>query len=440
MIEIIGVALLGICYCLLIASVVGRNPAIILVSVTVTWLFLCQSPLYPVYFKLLSTGRWFFLTALVFVFLAAGVYKGSRMRLSRIVIFPIVFFVYFYATKEWSINPDLTVDRSISVLLLACVVIFIVRYIGDSIDRRNAVIKAVIFPIPLVFWVLTLVYGFDLSYIERGLLRTSGPMLNPNGIGVLGALMAPAAYYLLKSGCGMKKYWVFCVVTFILMLLMSGSRGSLISLIAAFIVVAISSKKKSRNAYLFISIGAVMMLGLLALDSDSINNFMHTYIRRDSLSTGSGRLEAWGSALEILKLSPWVGYGFGVEDRIFNYYGVRFLEHHGSAVHNSYLGLSIQVGIPAAIIFYVPLILVTIRSYKNCIRYGDKHEVILVACIVAGLTLGIWESWLYSAGSTASLPFWIIFGVMVRSFGTKNVIQAGRTRSQRMLHSGRPIS
>ena len=83
-------------------------------------------------------------------------------------------------------------------------------------------------------------------------------------------------------------------------------------------------------------------------------------------------------------------------------------------VHNSYLGLSLQIGILGATAFFAPLLLVAIKGIQLSMRVKDPMMTMFVGPLIAGLVISLTESWLYSAGNSQSLPFWILFGILVR--------------------------
>ncbi len=410
----LGILLIASLYLVFHIKLVGRNFVFLTLSSSAAWLFLCNSPLYVQHYSVMAMGRWIALGATVAVSFVAGLHAGRRVRLRFIVLLPFLMGAYFYLTMFWSVNPDLTVDRSVSVLLLATSVLGVIWYAGSSISSLEQAIKAVLLPISLLFWILTAIYGFDLSYyIERGQLRTPGPMLNPNGIGVLGALLAPVAYYLWQTTRPRSTVWLGSLLTCVLMVLLSGTRGALAAILLAFTLISLT-RKRSFSMGVFVS-GALASIGFVAVDIYGLPEIVHSYLRTESLASGSGRWEAWAAAVELLRERPWTGYGFGTEDLLFDQFGIRFFEHGGAMVHNSYLGLSLQIGLLGAAIFFYPLILVALKGVRASMKSKEDSMLSsLVGTLIAGLVICFTESWIYSAGNSQSLPFWIMFGILVR--------------------------
>jgi O-antigen ligase len=410
------VILLVICFCIsLHIKLIGNNPVIIILSFSVAWLFLCGSPLLVSHYYILTIGRWIALGLTAVAFFIAGVHAGKKLRLHRIVVFPFLMGVYFYFTKLWSISPELTVGRCASVMMLGAAVVGIAWYTGDSATRLVEVMKAVVLPVILFFWILTPIYGFDTSLIERGYLRTAGPMLNPNGIGVLGAFLLPISYYLWRTTDKQNIFWLGAFLTCVLMVILSATRSALSASLLAFTLIVISRKRFFSLGVLLIGVGALILsMALLLVEIYGIPEIVQSYLRVENLRVGGGRFEAWDVAVDLLRQRPLRGYGFGTEDILFAKFGIRFFTHGGAMVHNSYLGLSLQVGILGAAVFFFLIFLVVIKGIQASMKTKDLMFSILTGTLVAGLVISFTESWLYSAGNSQSLPFWILFGMLVR--------------------------
>ena len=94
-------------------------------------------------------------------------------------------------------------------------------------------------------------------------------------------------------------------------------------------------------------------------------------------------------------------------------------------VHNSYLGLSLQIGILGSGVFFSWMFLTAIKGIRSCLRIRDPLLSALVGTLVAGLMISLTESWLYSAGNSQSLPFWVSFGILARLLIDRRVTHPG---------------
>jgi O-antigen ligase len=421
---------------------VGRNPVFLVLSVSVGWLFLCQSPLYLHYYGFLSSGRWFAIGMVGAACLITGIRGRRKMGLRWIVSFPFLIAMYFILTMLWSINRELTLGRSISIVLLGTTVVGMVWYTGNSAVKIHEAMKAVVFPVTLLFWILTPVYGFDTSLLEKGLLRTAGPMLNPNGIGILGALLGPVAYYLWRGTPKKHIFWLGSFLTCVALIILSGTRTALSAILVAFTFIAITQARSfSINMLFGAGLALLISVVLLLAEVYGLPKIIHTYLRVESLAIGGGRFEAWNVGWDLLRQKPWTGYGFGTEDMLFEQFGIRFLKHGGAMVHNSYLGLSLQIGILGAGVFFSWMFLTAIKGIRSCVRIRNPLISALVATLVAALIISLTESWLYSAGNSQSLPFWVLFGILARLLvDLKRTDSEAFMRMQRIRSEPAPVS
>tara|TARA_B100002003_G_C13917883_1_gene446402 strand:- start:372 stop:779 length:408 start_codon:yes stop_codon:yes gene_type:complete len=129
--------------------------------------------------------------------------------------------------------------------------------------------------------------------------------------------------------------------------------------------------------------------------------------------------------LEYFLERPLQGFGFGTEDQLFAYHDVNPQDYQlsGAYMHNSYLGLVLQVGIIGAALFYVPLAslilyeLLAVRNTRNTPLFTALLSVVLT-CMIAGM----FSSDLYSMGNAKSFVFWISVMLLVRANNTSKDI------------------
>ena len=157
------------------------------------------------------------------------------------------------------------------------------------------------------------------------------------------------------------------------------------------------------------------------------------YVRAGTLATGSGRVEVWPVAMHIIGQRPFFGHGFGTEDLLFQSYGYdpeSFLQHTGSYLHNSYLGLTAQLGLVGALAFFLPLIFFAYRRIR--VSLGDARLEVthaLEGTLIAALVACLFESWIYSMGNSQAFPFWVCLALLLRRSHPTKTGAAGATRA-----------
>jgi hypothetical protein len=130
----------------------------------------------------------------------------------------------------------------------------------------------------------------------------------------------------------------------------------------------------------------------------------------EAMAAGGGRVEAWQVAIPIIQQNLALGHGFGTEELIFS--GLRFKIHRGSYVHNSYLGLTYQLGLVGSILLFGPLLWLLAR--RAFARPSGSQLAAYEAVLFGGLIASLFESWIYSAGNAFSFPFWICVMLLIR--------------------------
>jgi O-antigen ligase len=127
---------------------------------------------------------------------------------------------------------------------------------------------------------------------------------------------------------------------------------------------------------------------------------------RRSFRRGSGRTQAWRGALELGAERPVLGYGFGTEDRVFV---DRYFAHGSNLPENSYVGLFLQLG-GAGIAGFAALVGALGAGALRIVRRPRQPMARLAAAcaggLAAGLVLALTQSFIYSAGSSATATVW----------------------------------
>lgn len=116
---------------------------------------------------------------------------------------------------------------------------------------------------------------------------------------------------------------------------------------------------------------------------------------------GSGRIEAWVGTIHQILQRPILGFGFGTEEKVFV---DRYYYFVGGSPEDSYLGISLQLGLVGFALLFV-LIAAVARGYRR-----RPQSDVVAACagvIAAGFTLALVQSYVYSVGNIGSATLWI---------------------------------
>lgn len=352
--------------------------------------------------------RWVFLG--LFCFHVFGdIFLGRTVRrIKSFDILALIFILYAFLSSFYSPYPILTLERTATTLALYIAVFWIIwKY--AYIEGPEKVVHIIL----QVMW-LVLTAGYLMIFISPHRAfpfgRFAGIFGNPNGLGVISAIILPLSLW--QALETRKKSAAFLFLIMLAGLFLSAARGSLNAAIIGLGYFIYAHSKKYKPLILFFSI-AFALISVWVIET-ILKEFFLTYVRVETLSIGGGRFEAWPVTLNLIRENLFFGYGFGVEDKIFGLKHIVFYIHSGVYVHNSYLGIMLQLGIIGFIMFFTPLF---ILLFKELFSKQDSDTALLRyalrASLISGLICAIFESWIYAVGNGQVFPFWIIIMLLV---------------------------
>jgi O-antigen ligase len=359
------------------------------------------------------------------VFMPAGVSTATRYALNFIFCAPLVpvlwrsgliwqgsfrlllvYFAWCLITVTYSLVPIYSLGRLFSSLLLisaVCVLAFEVSgkediarllrnfFIGCSILVALLAASYVLLPHDITF---ASPEALDvngnpipgmISESSGGISRFVGIFTQPNEVGslVLVTIAVGVAYWM--SATRRVKVGMAAIMTTALVLgVLSDSRSSMGAMV---IGVSLFFLWKYRWRAILVGSGAFLVAAFVLV---MMFSNARTYIERGDVSTLTGRTEVWSYAIEQVKESPLLGYGYQVEGAIYDlryfpiWYGP-WDEGPRSSIHENYLGHMVGVGIPATLLW----LFVLLRPWVALFR-GDEDPwglkplalLIVIPCLI----------------------------------------------------------
>jgi len=380
----------------------------ILIVLTVLCLAFTQS-----YFPTIATAalslRWVFFS-LFSLHVFGDIFLGRTVRrIKSFDVLAIVFLIYAFLSRYYSPFPSLTSERAMTVSALYIAVFWIIwKY---AYDQGLEKVVSLLLNVAMLVFIMGYLMIFIGPYRPFMAGRFTGIFSNPNGLGVICAILLPVSLWQFLETRKRTSLLLFFLI--LLALLLSGARGSINATVMALgYFIYIRSKKYRPLLFFALMSFALVMLWVIEI---LIKEFFKAYIRVETIPILGGRLEIWPVALTLIMNKPIFGYGFGTEDKLIELKKIILRQHVGAYVHNSYLGMLLQLGIIGFIIFYIPLFILLFKELfltrdtpVSLLRYA------LRASLIAGLICCIYESWIYSVGNAVAFPFWIL--VMLLTF------------------------
>jgi len=246
----------------------------------------------------------------------------------------------------------------------------------------------------------------------------AGSFANQNLLGVFSALITP--YVLFHWRAEAQTTWRRWVDVALLAAIFAGlglsrSRGGMLSCIIAvatyFLVVKIESGIK------IIAITLSLIVVIVAFPSLKQN--LMSFIRKDTVERaeieGIGkqiveerRYELWRNVAPLYWDEKMKGYGFAMSHLMtFPFSGDKEVGRH---VHNSYLELFGDLGLPGAFLLLLTLCGLAARSLKLIERRGNflqrNINAVFISIFASGVVNAFFESWMFSVGNIVTLMFW----------------------------------
>jgi len=319
------------------------------------------------------------------------------------------FFALAFASMLYSADPSLTVQRAASATLLYAAVFWTLWFYADVVGGQkiaNILVGCVgVIFVAGIFNLLVTGPDAMLSGRFRGVLA------NPNAVGMLTILFMPLVVAMVMRKKRLSGYFLIAIMLGSVVL--SGSRNGVMTTSVAMAFFALRIKAW-KSGILLVAIAATAYLAMPdysptpGLAARPISHILSS----DKLANGGGRLEAWQVAIPIIQDKLALGHGFGTEELIFK--GMKFRIHRGEYIHNSYLGLTYQLGLVGSLLIFVPLVgLLLYRLMGN--GYRSSQTAAYEAMLLGGLIAAFFESWVYSAGNAFAFPFWTCVMLLTRA-------------------------
>ena len=244
--------------------------------------------------------------------------------------------------------------------------------------------------------------------------RFAGLFGNPNQIGVCFAVSLPLIFALWLEK---RARWPLLAITVmaLLILFVTRSRAGVLSIGLGFTTVLLILMGVDRLAARLILI-VLLVSPLVVLESERVESAWRYVTRTEGQSfslteTAESRLVNWRLGWESIRKHPLLGQGYGIGGvGSLKATNVRYTDYdRGLALHNSYLQTWQEDGL-IGILPLAALMLGTLRRLRAPPGLRSDQRFLhagFAGIAAAGLTNAFFESWLYSIGNIATLPFWL---------------------------------
>lgn len=233
---------------------------------------------------------------------------------------------------------------------------------------------------------------------------------NPNGMALI--MFSGAIFSLLIKSIYLK---TAMLCSYFFLILMTGSRSGLLSLIVAISVYYILNTTNNKKKVLLLTFAVIFLIfGALLFLYGDMYSFLSDILLLDDDYRGigsgfSGRIYAWTTALSLYLDNPLFGVGFRQHESYFS--GLWSGESGGyqyriSSSHNGYLASLAELGTFGFLAVSIIIFIAASHILKNNTKAQDHLLYSCLAGFMAGyMVISFFERFLINSGNPTSLIF-----------------------------------
>lgn len=355
-----------------------------------------------------------------FLLIALGVWlldtiaRRRRIAWTGTALLMLGFLVWGTVTLAWVPNLDLGIERVVQYAVRLTLFLFL---IVNEIDTKES-LDGLMRTLALNGWVLVLAgVGTVLfqGYEPETPLLVLGMNMNQFGVSLI--VTMPGVLWLAMQASGRRKALgmslsvVFILLAFILIVL-SGSRGSAISLLTTLLVFWFWKPTRPWGK-LGLLILAVAAVGAPFIFSTTLNRFVE-----EAGGILGGRLAIWQATWLLIQDHFWFGVGIGnARYAVLSYLGLfaSLLGIEERSIHNPVLAIWAETGIPGLLLYLGVLgsaVWLFLRQWRRYRETGARFLASYFA-LVSSVFMGFMLSWIKGGGMEYHRTYFLMLALFL---------------------------
>lgn len=289
--------------------------------------------------------------------------------------------------------------------------IILMFLIAAHLMLRPKLIKQVLFTYVVSVLVMYLLYlaGQGVTF-EHGRVLIFGE--NPNLIG----LKATIAFHIglnivlnKNEHLFIRGFSALCLFPFFMMIVLSASRGALVSLFLGVLILVVNLKIELWKRFFLTSLGVFFALGSLTYIMET-NPVFRERILKAVESGDIGRNTLWEAAMKGIEENLFFGVGIPGDMFTMFKYGGRFMDPH-----NVFLWVLLTTGFIGFIFFMAFIIRLAYQLFRN--YQNNDFAVYTIIFLMALMNMA------KAGGGIGKIIFWFLFGILIAGTNYMNQLR-----------------
>jgi O-antigen ligase len=335
-------------------------------------------------------------------FLLKALQRESRLRLPPIAYAVGAFVLLVCVSLIFSSDPAAGTGTLLRYVLFAGLFFLIIQLVDDEDGLMRVLRVITVSATGAAIWGL-------IAFLAGGAERASGPIGDPNDFGYLMATVLPLAGYLAVADRRFRPIWVTAFPILLAGMLATLSRGVIVALIALFAWALLTRRVRLGGLVL----SAAALVAVLAVAFLLFSPLIGERLEQRGKSAGANadsREALWRGAVLMAMDNPVVGVGPGqYGPQSTHYVSDNPVALENPAVHNTYLEILAENGLPALAAFVAFLIgawASLSATRRRCEASGDRRLVGLTTAVQGSLLVAMVGALFLS--EQLATPFWLI--------------------------------